>query len=139
MREQARGVGLRRRLMWPCLPLRLAWPTRCAYSGVTTLIHPLSERTVTDSLVGARARHTKQLVWTLVIGFVLGGLMSKLSVLFLPDSAPRDFLTTSVVASIAPFSIDIVGVALTMGLVLDFNVLTAVGIGIIAFGVRAWI
>ncbi len=94
---------------------------------------------MTDSLVGARARHTKQLVWTLVIGFVLGGLLSRLSVLFLPDSAPRDFLTTSVVASMAPFSIDVVGVALTMGLVLDFNVLTAVGIGIVAFGVRAWI
>ena len=65
--------------------------------------------------------------------------MSKLSVLFLPDSPARDFLTTSVVTSIAPFSIDIVGVALTMGIVLDFNVLTAVGIGIVAFGVRAWI
>ncbi len=58
---------------------------------------------------------------------------------FLPDSVTRDFLTTSVVASIAPFSIDVVGVALTMGLVLDFNVLTAAGIGIVAFGVRAWI
>ena len=73
--------------------LRLAWPTHCAYRGVTTLIHPLRERAVTDSLVGARARHTKQLVWTLVIGFVLGGLLSRLSVLFLPDSAPRDFFT----------------------------------------------
>ena len=92
-----------------------------------------------DSLVGARARHTKQLVWTVVIGFVLGGLLSKLSMLFLPDSAGRDFLTTSVVASISPFSIDIIGVAMTLGVGLDFNVLTAVGIVIVGLGVRSWI
>ncbi len=65
--------------------------------------------------------------------------MSKLSMLFLPDSAGRDFLTTSVVASISPFSIDVIGVAMTLGVGLDFNVLTAVGIGIVAMGVRSWI
>ena len=92
-----------------------------------------------DSLVGARARHTKQLVWTLVVGFVLGGLLSQLSVQFLPDSATRDFLTTSVVAGVSPFSIDIVGVAMTMGLGLDVNVLTLVGITVVGFVVRAWI
>ena len=92
-----------------------------------------------DSLAGARARHTKQLVWTVVIGFVLGGLLSKLSMLFLPDSAGRDFLTTSVVASISPFSIDVIGVAMTLGVGLDFNVLTAVGIVIVGLGVRSWI
>ena len=92
-----------------------------------------------DSLAGAHARHTKQLVWTVVIGFVLGGLLSKLSMLFLPDSAGRDFLTTSVVASISPFSIDVIGVAMTLGVGLDFNVLTAVGIVIVGLGVRSWI
>ena len=92
-----------------------------------------------DSLAGARVRHTKQLVWTVVIGFVLGGLLSKLSMLFLPDSAGRDFLTTSVVASISPFSIDVIGVAMTLGVGLDFNVLTAVGIVIVGLGVRSWI
>ena len=92
-----------------------------------------------DFLAGAPARHTKQLVWTVVIGFVLGGLLSKLSMLFLPDSAGRDFLTTSVVASISPFSIDVIGVAMTLGVGLDFNVLTAVGIVIVGLGVRSWI
>jgi|AP95_1055475.scaffolds.fasta_scaffold158065_2 hypothetical protein len=59
--------------------------------------------------------------------------------LFLPDSAGRDFLTTSVVASISPFSIDVIGVAMTLGVGLDFNVLTAVGIVIVGLGVRSWI
>ena len=92
-----------------------------------------------DSLVGARARHTKQFVWTLIIGFVLGGLLSQLCVLFLPDSPARSFLTTSVVAGISPFSIDLVGVAMTMGIGLDFNVLTLVGVTVVGFAVRAWI
>ena len=65
--------------------------------------------------------------------------MSQLSVQFLPDSATRDFLTTSVVAEVSPFSIDIVGVAMTMGLGLDVNVLTLVGITVVGFVVRAWI
>ena len=94
---------------------------------------------MSDSLVGARTRHVKQLVWTVVLGFVLGGLLSELSVQFLPDSAGRTFLTTSVVAGISPFSIDVVGVAVTLGVGLDFNVLTLVGVTIIGFAVRSWI
>jgi glucose/mannose transport system permease protein len=36
---------------------------------------------------------------SLVLGLFLGGLFTKLSELFLPESAARDFLTTSVTAS----------------------------------------
>jgi len=80
------------------------------------------------------------LVWTLVLGLFLGGLFTKLSESFLPESAARDFLTTSVYASVGPFSIDLVAVALTVGpLMVSLNVLTLVGIGIVAFVARAWI
>jgi hypothetical protein len=59
---------------------------------------------------------------------------------FLPESAARDFLTTSVEASVGPFSVDLVAVALTLGpLVVELNVLTLVGIGIVAFIARSWI
>jgi hypothetical protein len=75
-----------------------------------------------------------------VFGLFLGGLFSKLSETFLPESAARDFLTTSVAASLGPFSIDLVAVALTLGpLVVTLNVLTLVGIGIVAFVARSWI
>ena len=92
-----------------------------------------------DLLVTGHRRQTKQLILTAIAGFLLGGLLTEVSVRFLPDSATRTFLTTSVAASINPFSIDVVGVALTMSLDLYFNFLTLVGFAIVAAVVRAWL
>lgn len=91
-------------------------------------------------LVDTRRRGISRLVWTLVLGLFLGGLLTRLSELFLPESAARDFLTTSVAASFGPFSLDLVAVAFTIGpLVLTLNVLTLVGIGLVAMVARSWI
>ena len=87
-----------------------------------------------------RRRNAQRLAWTLILGLFLGGLFTKLSELFLPESAARDFLTTSVKAAVGPFSVDLVAVALTIGpLVVTLNVLTLVGVGIVAFVARSWI
>jgi len=87
-----------------------------------------------------RRRNVQRLIWTLILGLFLGGLFTTLSEMFLPESAARDFLTTSVSASVGPFSIDLVAVALTVGpLVVTLNVLTLVGVGIVAFIARSWI
>lgn len=91
-------------------------------------------------LLDRRQRSAQRLVWTLILGLFLGGLFTKLSDTFLPESAARDFLTTSVKASLGPFSVDLVAVALTLGpLVVELNVLTLVGVGIVAFIARSWI
>lgn len=91
-------------------------------------------------LVDTRRRSVQRLIWTLILGLFLGGLFTKLSELFLPESAARDFLVTSVAAAIGPVSIDLVAVSLTVGpLELTLNVLTLVGIAIVAFIARSWI
>lgn len=91
-------------------------------------------------LLESRRQRLSRLVWTLVIGMFLGGLFTKLSELFLPESAARDFLTTSVAASLGPLSVDLVAVAITLGpLKLALNVLTLAGIVIVAFVARSWI
>jgi hypothetical protein len=91
-------------------------------------------------LVDTRRRGIVRLTWTLVLGLFLGGLFTKLVELFLPDSATRDFLTTSVSASLGPLSIDLVAVAFTIGpLTVTLNVLTLVGIAIVALIARSWI
>ncbi len=91
-------------------------------------------------LVDTRRRSAVRLLWTLVLGLFLGGLLTKLSQIFLPDSAARDFLTTSVSASLGPLSVDLVSVAFTVGpLTLTLNVLTLVGISIVALIARSWI
>jgi len=91
-------------------------------------------------LVDNRRRSARRFVWTVVLGLLLGGLFTELSELFLPVSAARDFLTTSVAASVGPFSVDLVAVSFTIGpLVVTLNVLTLVGISVVAFIVRSWI
>jgi hypothetical protein len=74
------------------------------------------------------------------LGLFLGGLFTKLSEVFLPESAARDFLTTSVAATVGPFSIDLVAVFFSLGpLQVTLNVLTLVGVGVVAFIARSWI
>ena len=91
-------------------------------------------------LVDTRRRGIIRLTWTLVLGLFLGGLFTKLVELFLPDSATRDFLITSVSASLGPLSVDLVAVAFTIGpLTVTLNVLTLVGIAIVALIARSWI
>ena len=91
-------------------------------------------------LVDTRRRTVIRLAWTLVLGLFLGGLLTMLSVRFLPDSATRDFLVTSVDASVGPLSVDLVAVAFTLGpLTVALNVLTVVGISIVALIARSWI
>lgn len=91
-------------------------------------------------LVENRRLSATRLAWTLVLGFFLGGLLTHLSETFLPDSAPRTFLTTSVSASAGPFSMDLVAVSFTLGPVSVYlNLLTLVGVFIVAFVARSWI
>ncbi len=85
-------------------------------------------------------RNVKRLLWTLALGLLLGGLLTQLAVVFLPESVAKVFLTLSVAASIGPLSIDLLVIAFTIGpLILSLNVLTLVGIAIVAFVVRSWI
>ncbi len=91
-------------------------------------------------LVDTGRRGTVRLAWTLVLGLFLGGLLTKLVEGFIPESAPRDFLLTSIDASIGPLSVDLVAVAFVLGPVtLTLNVLTLVGVAIVAMIVRQWI
>ena len=91
-------------------------------------------------LVDTYRRNIKRLMWTQALGLVLGGLLTQLSQSFLPASPAKTFLTMSVEASVGPLAIDLVVLAFTIGpLILIVNVLTLVGIAIVAFIVRSWI
>jgi hypothetical protein len=92
-------------------------------------------------LVDTGRRGVIRFAWTLVLGLFLGGLLTKLVELVLPDdTASRDFLLTSVDASVGPLAVDLVAVAFELGPVtLTINFLTLVGIAIVAMIVRSWI
>ena len=79
-------------------------------------------------------------LWTVVCGLFLGGLLTELAGAFIPPGVARSFLTAAVSGSVGPFSVDLVAVAFTVGPVsFVLNVLTLVGIGIVAFVVRSWL
>lgn len=91
-------------------------------------------------LIDTRRRNIGRLVWTLVLGFFLGGLFTKLLEMFLPEGVTRTFLTTSVSASVGPLSVDLVAVAFTLGPITFYlNVLTLIAVTFLAFVAKSWI
>ena len=87
-----------------------------------------------------RKREVLRAICTLAIGMFLGGLLTRLAESFLPASAARSFLTSSVTAMIGPFYMDLVAVTFTIGPIsFVLNVLTLVGIVIVAVIVRSWL
>lgn len=90
-------------------------------------------------MLGTRRRAFPRMVWAVIIGLFLGALFTKLATRYLPDSAGREFLTTSVSASLGPLGIDLVAVAFVVGpLVLNLNVLSVIGILMVALIMRSW-
>src|ERR671920_153494 len=80
------------------------------------------------SMLGPR-RVIPRMVWAVIVGIFLGALFTKIAVVFMPDSAAREFLTTSVSASLGPLSLDLIAVAFVIGpLTINLNALSLVGI-----------
>lgn len=91
-------------------------------------------------MIGSRRRALPRFVWTLIVGLFLGALLTKLAVLFMPESAARQFLTTAVSASLGPLGIDLIAVALVIGpLTLNLNALSVIGILLVALVMRSWL
>jgi len=89
--------------------------------------------------MGPRRDTVPRMLWAVVVGLFLGALFTRLAVLFMPDSAAREFLTTSISASLGPLSIDLIAVALVIGpLTLSLNALSIVGVLLVALVMRSW-
>jgi hypothetical protein len=59
--------------------------------------------------------------------------------MFMPDSAARTFLTTSVKMSFGPLSMDLVALGFTAGpLAINLNVLMLAGVFLVAMIARTW-
>lgn len=85
-------------------------------------------------------RRLGRLLLVVLMGIILGALLTELAVRFMPESAAREFFTTSVAAAFGPLVIDMIAIGLTLGpLVFHLNVLSVMGILIVALGARAWL
>ncbi len=91
------------------------------------------------SMMGARRGSLPRMFWALVVGLFLGALFTKVAVLFMPESAARQFLTTAISASLGPLSIDLIAVAFVIGpLTVNLNALSLVGILLVGLVMRSW-
>jgi len=89
-------------------------------------------------MIGPR-RVIPRMVWAVIVGIFVGALFTKLAVVFMPDSAAREFLTTAVSASFGPLSLDLIAVAFVIGpLTINLNALSLVGILLVALVMRSW-
>ena len=92
--------------------------------------------------MAVEARQTRQIqrgILVIVLGMVLGGLLTLVAELVLPMSAAREFLTTSVAMSVGPFFVDVVAVSITVGPIsFAVNTLTVVGVVVSAVAIRSW-
>jgi len=89
-------------------------------------------------MIGPR-RAVPRMVWAVIVGVFLGALFTKIAVVFMPDSAAREFLTTAVSASLGPLSLDLIAVAFVIGpLTINLNALSLVGILLVALVMRSW-
>lgn len=85
-------------------------------------------------------RRAGRLLLVVLVGMVLGALLTELAVGFMPQSAARTFFTTSVAAAFGPLVIDLVAVGVTLGpLVFHLTFLSVIGVFIVALGARTWL
>lgn len=85
-------------------------------------------------------RRVGRLLLVLLVGLILGALLTELAVRFMPESAAREFFTTSVAAAFGPLVVDLVAVGITLGpLVLHLNFLSLIGFLVIFLVVRTWL
>ncbi len=83
-------------------------------------------------------RRVGRLLLVVIIGLVLGALLTELAVRFMPESAAREFFTTSVAAAFGPLVVDLVAMGITLGpLVFHLNALSIIGVLVVALGARA--
>ena len=88
----------------------------------------------------ATRRRAGRLLVVVLVGLLLGALLSELAIRFMPESSARAFFTTSVAAAFGPLVIDLVAVGFTLGpLVLRLDFLSLMGVLVVALAVRTWL
>ncbi len=85
-------------------------------------------------MVRPTGRSHWRVVTILVVGFLLGAILTKLSLWFLPEGPFREFFTTTVSASVGALSVDLLVIAFTLGpIILNVNLFSVAGVVAVAY------
>ena len=90
--------------------------------------------------MNATRRRIGRILVVVLLGLLLGALLSELAVRFMPESSARTFFTTSVAAAFGPLVVDLVAVGFTIGpLVIRLDFLSVLGVLVVALAARTWL
>jgi hypothetical protein len=85
-------------------------------------------------------RRAGRLLLVVLMGLILGALLSELVVRFTPDSTARTFFTTSVSAALGPLVVDLVAFGITLGpVVFRLDFMSVLGVLVVALAARSWL
>jgi hypothetical protein len=85
-------------------------------------------------------RRAGRLLLVVLMGMILGALLSELVVRFTPDSTARTFFTTSVSAAFGPLVVDLVAFGITLGpVVFRLDFMSVLGVLVVALAARTWL
>ena len=85
-------------------------------------------------------RRAGRLLLVVLMGMILGALLSELVVRFTPDSTARTFFTTSVSAAFGPLVVDLVAFGITLGpVVFRLDFMSVLGVLVVALAARSWL
>lgn len=85
-------------------------------------------------------RRAGRLLLVILVGLVLGALLSELAVRFMPEGGPRTFFTYSVNAAFGPLVVDLAAIGLTLGpLVFHLNFLSLLSVLVVGLAAKSWL
>jgi hypothetical protein len=81
----------------------------------------------------ARGKGLGKLVVVLVLGILIGGAVGEVLGYLLPEGVVKEFFVRSVTASLGPASVDLHAFAFTLGLAVNVNLMSVLGVILAAY------
>ena len=86
--------------------------------------------------MGSRGTGLGKLVVVLVLGLLIGGAVGELFALLLPEGVVKEFFVRAVTARLGPAEIDLHAFALTLGVAVNVNVMSVLGVVLAVYLLR---
>ena len=81
----------------------------------------------------ARSRGIGFLLTVIVLGVLVGGVIGEIIGLLMPEGVIKEFFIRSVRASVGPLTLDLHAFSVTLGFALKLNIISVLGVCLVAY------
>jgi len=97
-------------------------------------VPPRSRGQGTESgMIMARSRGIGFLLTVIVLGVLIGGVIGEIIGLLMPEGVIKEFFISSVRASVGPVTLDLHAFSVTLGFGLKLNIISVLGVCLVAY------